>query len=113
VKQGEAVQKKIFDKLIELVAEDIPEFDTIRRKLGLDFRDLGGDVAALRLREMLLKTSGPNETLRGPNVHLAKLFDQGWELASNTPRIKNSVGAFETTPGGELYLTVCSLRAKK
>jgi chromosome segregation ATPase len=113
VKQGQAAANSIFEKLTRLVTEDLLEFDAIRRKLGSEFRDLDGDVAALRLREMLLKTSGPNERLRDPNVHLAKLFDQGWELASNGPRIKNSVGAFETTPGGELYLTVCSLRPKK
>jgi chaperonin cofactor prefoldin len=113
VKQGQAAANSLFGKLLRLETEDLLALDAIRRKLGSEFLDLGGDVAALRLREMLVKTSGPNEKLRDPNVHLATLFDQGWELASNGPRVKNSVGAFESTPGGELVLTVLSLRPPK
>jgi hypothetical protein len=106
-KQGEDEAKEIVEQLTRLVTENVPAFDAIRRKLGSDFRDLDGETAAWRLREMLWKAPGPRDALHDPNVHLRRLFDQGWELAGKPGP------SYEVLPGGELLLTVASLRTKK
>jgi hypothetical protein len=115
--KGEAAANKILEQLTRLVAEDVPAFDAIRRKLGAEFRDLGGEAIAVRLREMLWKPPHPSEALHNPEVHLRRLFDQGWELA-NKPgpsyeSFRAANGEFQAVPGGELSLTVCSMRSKR
>jgi DNA repair ATPase RecN len=114
VKQGQSAQKKIFEKLTQLVAEDIPAFDELRTRLGVEFRDLGGEAAAVHLREMLSKAPHPSERAHVPDVHLWKLLAEGWVFAANAgPRYRSSDGGYFSMPGGELNLTVCSLRPKK
>jgi hypothetical protein len=113
VKQGEEQAKKIFEILTRIVTEDIPAFDAVRTKLGVEFRDLGGEAAAVRLRETLWKVPRPDEKLHVPDVHLWRLVDQGWGFAANTgPRYRANDGGFYSMPGGELVLSVCSLRKK-
>jgi hypothetical protein len=111
VKQGESAANKLFDRLTEILTQDIPEFDAIRIRLGADFADLGGEAVATRLRESLWRASGPNEKLHDPNVYLWRLFDQGWVSAANFgPRFRSANGGYCAVPGGELMLTLLSLR---
>jgi len=113
---GEAAAKKIFGKLMELSAEDVPAFDEIRRKLAKEFSDLGGEAAATKLREMLAKEARGMETAHHPNVHLWKLFDEGWVPAGQPgpsyDPIRTTYGHV-AVPGGELSLTVMSMRPRK
>jgi hypothetical protein len=114
VKQGDAAASKLFDRLTEILTQDIPEFDAIRTRLGVDFADLGGEAAAIRLRESLWRAPGPNEKLHDPNVYLWRLFDQGWAPAANFgTRFRGANGGYFAIPGGELLLTLCSLRFKQ
>jgi hypothetical protein len=115
--KGEELGQKILAILTRVVAEEIPAFDAIRRKLGVDFRDLGGEAAAVRLREMLWKAPRPSEALHDPNVHLRLLFDRGWVSAGASgpsyESFRGAGGEYQSVPGGELSLTVCSMRPKK
>ena len=114
---GKDSAEKIFDLLTHLVTVAIPAFDEIRWKLANEYRDLGGYEFARGLREMLVKYPGPKDTMHDPNVHLWRLFDQGWVLAgadgpSHRP-FRVDIGVMESVPGGPLELRVPSLRPKK
>jgi hypothetical protein len=106
VKEGEARAKRVLDALILLSSELIPAFDEIRLQLGTEFADLRGDVAALRLRELLLRISRGNEPLRDPNAHNWTLKQEGWILNDPLPRGGSLPG------GGPLVLQIVSLRKK-
>ncbi len=117
LRKGEEAAQKILAMLTRLVTEDVPAFDAIRRKLGVDFGHLGGEVAALRLREMLWKAPGPRDAIHDPNVHLRLLFDRGWVFADAPGPSRESFrsvdGGFQSVPGGELSLQIISMRPKK
>jgi hypothetical protein len=116
--EGENRAKTISELLTRLVTVEIPAFDATRRALGVEFGDLGGEQIATRLREMLVKFPGPRDKMHDSNVHLRRLFDEGWvhlgEPGPSYQSVRSSVGQpFVSVPGGELSLTVCSLRPKK
>jgi hypothetical protein len=117
VRRGQNAAIEIFELMTLLAAEKVPTFDAIRKKLGSDFADIGGEAAAIRLREMLFKYPGPNDAVHDPNVHLRRLFDQGWVMAGvpgdSYKPFRSSNGGYSAVPGGELSLTVYSLRPKK
>ncbi len=117
MRQSQNAAIEIFDLMTLLVADKLTAFDAIRKKLGSDYADLGGEAAAIRLREMLFKYPGPNDAVHDPNMHLRRLFDQGWVMAGapgdSYKAFRSANGGYSAVPGGELSLTVCSLRPKK
>jgi|GEM_PF-4137374 len=78
VEKGRALAIAIREKLMRLCIEDLPEFEELRRSLILEYVDIGGNMAAVNLLEMLLKPARGMEGLRDPQVHIAELEAKGF-----------------------------------
>ena len=104
IKQGEALAAKIRSSLTSLISEDVYAFDQIRIELGRQFREIGGEAAAVNLRELIFKRSPSAEGVRTPELHLRDLEDQGWAARYNH--------GLNEVPGGNLHFSVVSMRPK-
>ena|SRR5579872_1035804 len=103
-KKGSAIATAIREKLTRLIVEDIAEFDAIRIELGSRFAQLGGENAAFELRRLLFNPSGQMEGARDPNVHLATLVREGWEIRMAVPGdpLQLTIGSMSRTADAKL-----------
>ncbi len=95
-----ALAEKVREQLTQIITGPLAAFDANRAKLVLQFQDLGGIRTAEQFCRMLYNPPGPQENATiDPNVHIRRLIESGWQF-------------FLGLPGGNLALTVCSMRPR-